>query len=448
MRLESNPPTNIRMDRSSFVMDLETNVRMSPRPLVVKFMEDVSLLDGKTFQNPPNNNNLNDENSNGNENGNVTLVVKPLNAYADVYKSFRSIGRHAIVDQPIGSKDWSFRQSDVWETDVCKPMGEWQTRQYPSCNSLHEIPNGNLNQAGDVRLLSNGWWRDVWEVVGPLGDKTVMKTMRYMHHFEERNYDRHRRDAMASERLTGSPHVVDVYGFCGNSGVYEFGSGGDASDFIYKKKSKAYTYLQALEIAVEVAQGIKSVHTYFSDESRGVIMENGSVSKVYSSIAHTDITSGQFILINGKYKLNDFNRCRFILWNESSKAPCTYTVGNNPGKLRSPEEYAYAPQTEKVDVYSMGVIFYELLEKKWPFEELDEKVAQKKTMSGERSEFSKNTLHNADLNPAAAALVKAVKMCWRQNWNDRASAEEIFNFLSIELEKIKDTKGDTGKKDN
>ena len=185
IRLESNLskhppnyPTNILMDRSSFVMDLETNVRMSPRPLVVKFMDDMSLFDRKKFQNPQNNN-LNNENSNANENANenanVTLVVKPLNAYADVYKSFRSIGSHAVVDKPIGSKDWSYRQSDVWETDVCKPMGEWQTRQYPSCNSLHEIPNGNLNQAGDVRLLSNGWWRDVWEVVGPLGDKTVMK---------------------------------------------------------------------------------------------------------------------------------------------------------------------------------------------------------------------------------------------------------------------------------
>jgi len=166
-------------DRSSFsVMKFKSNV---PRPLVVKFIEDMPDI---PLQNYPNYRIIqiqNDAHRFGSLSGqnpnneNATLVVKPLNTYADIYKSFRSIGPHAIVDKPVSSKDWNYRQSDEWETDVCKPMGEWQTRQYPSCNSLHEIPNGNLNQAGDVRLLSNGWWRDVWEVFGPLGDKSVLK---------------------------------------------------------------------------------------------------------------------------------------------------------------------------------------------------------------------------------------------------------------------------------
>ena len=67
-----------------------------------------------------------------------------------------------------------------------------------------------------------------------------------------------------------------------------------------------------------------------------------------ASIAHTDIAPGQYIKINGFYKLNDFNRARFLLWNAKKKEICTYEIGSNPGKNRSPEEYDYEPQTEKV----------------------------------------------------------------------------------------------------
>ena len=67
-----------------------------------------------------------------------------------------------------------------------------------------------------------------------------------------------------------------------------------------------------------------------------------------ASIAHTDIAPGQFIRINGMYKLNDFNRARFIQWSPYQNLTCGYYVGKNPGKNRSPEEYQYMKQTEKV----------------------------------------------------------------------------------------------------
>ena len=57
--------------------------------------------------------------------------------------------------------------------------------------------------------------------------------MRYEHEFEERNFDRHRRDALASERLSSSASIVDIFSFCGNTGVYEFVSGGDINDAIW-----------------------------------------------------------------------------------------------------------------------------------------------------------------------------------------------------------------------
>ena len=66
------------------------------------------------------------------------------------------------------------------------------------------------------------------------------------------------------------------------------------------------------------------------------------------SVAHTDITPGQFIRVNGIYKLNDFNRARFLRYSKSNHSVCPFQVAKNGGKNRAPEEYAYGQETEKV----------------------------------------------------------------------------------------------------
>jgi hypothetical protein len=66
----------------------------------------------------------------------------------------------------------------------------------------------------------------------------------------------------------------------------------------------------------------------------------------YPSLAHTDISPAQYIKVSDVYKLNDFNRARFIAYDGNDA--CSFNVGSNPGRNRSPEEYNYQPQTEKV----------------------------------------------------------------------------------------------------
>ena len=92
--------------------------------------------------------------------------------------------------------------------------------------------------------------------------------------------------------------------------------------------------IDVLEIAVQAAMGLAAVHN-FDKEGR-------------PSVAHTDISPGQFVRVGDIFKLNDFNRARFLMTNVTDGGVCTFEVGNNPGKNRSPEEYAYYPETEKV----------------------------------------------------------------------------------------------------
>jgi hypothetical protein len=83
----------------------------------------------------------------------------------------------------------------------------------PPCKARNQ---GRMKRQGkeSVRLIANGYWRDVW-IMRDSFNKTVFKTMRYEHDYEGRNYDRHRRDVVAAERLAGSQYVMDIYWICG-----------------------------------------------------------------------------------------------------------------------------------------------------------------------------------------------------------------------------------------
>lgn len=318
----------------------------------------------------------------------------------------------------VNSKDYLNRMRDQLEEGDCKAQHDWQLTSYPSCNTVHEHDLGLVTEK-KVRILSHGYWRDVWRIEDGAQQHQVLKTIRYEHDFEDRNYDRHRRDALAMERLTGSMNIIDIYAFCGNSGVFEYAPGGDLEAMIWYSDDK-WNSTEKLIVSYQVASGISDVHN---------IEGNGR-----PSIAHTDITTSQFVFSDGRYKLNDFNRCRFIAWNEKTNKQCKFHVGNNPGNFRSPEEYKYEMETEKIDVYSMGNVFYSLLTELWPFQDDNSEDAQRRVRNGKRPHISTRFRDSDD--PAVKALLMAITMSWRQDPEQRATALEVKEFLQSQLKAL------------
>jgi hypothetical protein len=177
------------------------------------------------------------------------------------------------------------------------------------------------------------------------------------------------------ERLTKSNFVVDIYGFCGNSGLFEFADGGDIKDALFPrshKKSKM-TQLDKLRIgkctldcwsresenSPSQPSFSKRISVFKATQaSIGLAAVHNVDKEGRASIAHTDISPSQFIQIDGFYKLNDFNRARFLRRNNEKDEACPYYVGKNPGKNRSPEEYEYKPQSEKVSIWRRSILFY------------------------------------------------------------------------------------------
>lgn len=120
------------------------------------------------------------------------------------------------------------------------------------------------------------------------------------------------------ERTTRSKYVVDIYSFCGMAQVVEFGSDGNLEN-VHGKNKLTMSSSQKLQAATQVTQGLADVHNIDGD---GI-----------SSMSHGDFAAKQYILIDGSFKLNDFNRGRFIRWNSKKKEPCTYTIGANDAKV-------------------------------------------------------------------------------------------------------------------
>jgi len=408
--------------KGAFIPDMRL-LGYEARPKVLHFS--YNIID------KPNNNNGTGELSSSSINEAKNIISFHINPYEKLYPSKRvmDISSEDIEKENhlLNSKDYKRGMRDPFAVGQCQAQYKWQEMSYPTCNNLHEVEmTGN-----SVQLINNGYWRDVWVFEETAsGIKQVLKTLRYEHDWEDRNYDRHRRDALAMERLSSSPHIVDIYSFCGNSGFTEYSEEGDLDDLLWntrpaskRKNSEVGALLSPLnkvKIALQLAMALADVHNI---DKEGV-----------ASIAHTDITSGQFIMVGGIFKLNDFNRCRFIRWNKWTGQPCGYKVGRNPGKFRSPEEYRYDKQTEMVDVYSMGNIYYQILTYETPFAGTKEKAAKKMIMDGERAPVPKEIEESED--PFIQLLLEAMRLCWIQDKNKRASARDIEMLISEKLDEL------------
>ena len=118
------------------------------------------------------------------------------------------------------------------------------------------------------------------------------------------------------ERATKSKHVINIYGFCGFAQITEFGRDGNLDNIQGKYD---IPNVQKMIIATQVANALAAVHNLDGDDR--------------PSATHGDLSSKQFILIDGQFKLNDFNAGRLLGWNPKTKETCPYTGGLEDKKV-------------------------------------------------------------------------------------------------------------------
>jgi hypothetical protein len=162
-----------------------------------------------------------------------------------------------------------------------------------------------------------GSYRQVFTTDQPFLNDTetiIFKEYLYSAAYNYEDYEFMRMDAIVSERLTSSPPIVDIYGFCGLSMMSEYLSMGDLWKHAMPNGDRSHpvevndsedvdpkNYFSATEkltLSLEMAQAIALLHSY-----------KGGV------IVHDDVQLSQFIASKDGYlKLNDFNRAEIMLW--------------------------------------------------------------------------------------------------------------------------------------
>jgi serine/threonine protein kinase len=92
-----------------------------------------------------------------------------------------------------------------------------------------------------------------------------------------------------------------------------------------------------------------------------------------------------------------------------------------------------SPLNEKIDVYSMGNVFYYILTKERPFGDLSGDEVQERIRHGERPYKGIDVLKNST-HWATQALIHAMEWCWTHNATDRPTARTIQMYLESQLE--------------
>jgi serine/threonine protein kinase len=309
-----------------------------------------------------------------------------------------------------------FRHPDsIFTRDTCELVGEWQMTHHPTCNEIHGVDLtyfffGDSNE-DNVRLVNSGAFRDVWMMRESIGTKRALKTLRFTPNkaFDLRNMERHRRDAVAYEQLTKSNYIARIYGYCAHAGIFDFTSGGDLYQVFGTNPSKE----KLLEIAYGVAQSVADAHNIIDGKP---------------SIAHADIKPDQWILLDGKYMLNDFNRARLMTWDAETKQPCGFQIGRNGGIWRSPEEYKYDWENEKIDVWSLGNVLYFLLIREPPWKGFSAKDVYDEVKQGVRPLIESPEILKSN-NPFDVAMQKAMDHCFVADPRERPEAQVVTNVL-------------------
>lgn len=381
------------------------------------------------------------------------LVFLSMNRMNDQNSSSFSVDPILHVSAGEESVEQSDEGGNDHDQSNCVPMASWQTKSYPTCNAVHEINMEDFghypllqSQIGyrrinigpysviadgvpysytNIKFMGKGWYRQTWKVDSLL-ENFVLKTLRFDRDFLKEYYESHRKDAMASEKLSSSPYVIDIYAYCAQSVINEYAAFKEGisklKDFIlHIKKLKGKNILKLkLKIAHMIAQGVQHIHDIDGPNT--------------TTLVHYDLNpSNVLITMKGVPKINDFNVAHFFYWDTLKQERCPFVgyLTSQPW-WRAPEEMDERPNIdEKVDIYSLGNILFNILvghSPRRPSRNETGWIEKVRTdvKAGIPPKFSDDDFSK---EPDIVAIVEAISRCYELDPRKRSSARDIVSIL-------------------
>ncbi|XWS67689.1 hypothetical protein CRYUN_Cryun04dG0027400 [Craigia yunnanensis] len=177
--------------------------------------------------------------------------------------------------------------------------------------------------------------------------------------------------------------------------ITEFMSGGSVYDYLHKQKG-VFKLPFLLKVAIDVSKGMNYLHQ--------------------NNIIHRDLKAANLLMDeNEVVKVADFGVARV----KAQSGVMTAETGTY--RWMAPEVIEHKPYDHKADVFSFGIVLWELLTGKLPYEYLTPlQAAVGVVQKGLRPTIPKNT------NPKLAELLER---CWQQDSLLRPDFSEIIEIL-------------------
>ncbi|CAL9106095.1 unnamed protein product [Musa textilis] len=206
------------------------------------------------------------------------------------------------------------------------------------------------------------------------------------------------------------PNIVRFIGACRKPMVWcivtEYAKGGSVRQFLMRRQNRSVALKLAVKQALDIAKGMEYVH------GLGFI--------------HRDLKSDNLLIFADKsIKIADFGVARIEVKTEGM-TPETGTY-----RWMAPEMIQHRPYNQKVDVYSFGIVLWELITGMLPFP----------NMTAVQAAFA---VVNKGVRPVIPqdclpALGEIMTRCWDANPDVRPSFSEIIRMLQSAQEEIMNT---------
>lgn len=252
-------------------------------------------------------------------------------------------------------------------------------------------------------LIGGGGMADVYKAQDKLLDRAVAVKILHQQYANDAEFvEKFRREATAAAKLA-HPNIVNIYDVGEDGGsqyiVMEYVSGPTLKEVIQQKG--CLEPIEAVRIAKEIASALESAHR--------------------NNLVHCDIKPHNILVMpDGHIKVTDFGIARAV-----SASTMTYS-GSVMGSVHyfSPEQAKGTVITTKSDVYSLGVVLYEMLTGQLPFNgETSVSIALK--------HLQEEPVPIRQINPSIPPVLEAiVQKAMSKDSADRPSSTELYADLN------------------
>jgi len=217
------------------------------------------------------------------------------------------------------------------------------------------MQNGKIldNRYRIIEKLGEGGMGAVYKAYDKEWEKEIaIKTLLPQTFSDKKSTDQFKREFKLSQQLRHD-NITAAYDFKRSTEtpyiVMEYVRGEKLTDYIYSQPQKRLDEKSFLELANQILDGVEYAH------KKGVI--------------HRDLKSGNIMITDeGEVKIMDFGIAVSLreTYSKSTGSPITITI-----YFASPEQINGEPPSVSMDIYSLGCVFYEMLNGDPPFTQGD-----------------------------------------------------------------------------